>query len=170
MRANDARLPSGRIMCAKYYTLSLLQSVVLSLPYESVNSETSDGCYVPFSKISADYPDQARNEDIDGYCVVGFAVNKNGAVRSPQIVECEPTGYFEDSVLEAAAKFKYPPHVVDGIIYEVQSVHIRFWFYEPRASTHSSFKPPANCEHVLKKHHPYERVRACYPSSRCLVE
>ena len=105
---------------------------------------TSDGYYLPIQTVRAEYPEQARRDDVEGYCVVEYSVTFDGAIKQPSIHRCVPADYFEQVTLKAISQFKYEPRVVDGIPYEVKSVHYLFWFSRPKTKHHSSDFPPKN--------------------------
>lgn len=62
----------------------------------------------------ADYPRRALRRNVEGYVVVSFTVTKTGDVADIKVVEAEPKGYFEDSVMEAVEKYKFQPRIVNG--------------------------------------------------------
>jgi periplasmic protein TonB len=55
------------------------------------------------------YPFEAKQKGITGKVVLKFVVDSNGVAREPQIVSAEPKGIFEESAIEAIAKFKFKP-------------------------------------------------------------
>jgi protein TonB len=74
----------------------------------------SDGEYLPIVKVAPIYPNRANTRGVEGYCIVEYTVTKNGSIRDPQAIDCQPSGYFEKASVKAALKFKYKPRVVDG--------------------------------------------------------
>jgi len=90
----------------------------------------SDGEYLPIVKVQPQYPRRALSRGLEGYVIVEFTVNAQGAVVDPVVVancawvqairreeaECEdsPNSVFDSAARKAAAKFKYKPKVVDG--------------------------------------------------------
>ena len=90
----------------------------------------SDGDYLPIVKVQPVYPRRALSRGMEGWVIVEFTVNDQGAVETPLIVancaqvanprakkECidRPSSIFDQSALKAALKFKYKPKVVNGI-------------------------------------------------------
>jgi protein TonB len=59
---------------------------------------------------------------------VEYTVTKNGSIRDPQAVDCQPAGIFERASVKAAEKFKYKPRVVDGEPIEVAGVQNKFTY------------------------------------------
>lgn len=90
--------------------------------------DSGDGEYLPIVKVAAVYPRRAQSRGIEGYVIVEFTVSKSGAVKDPKVVESKPEGIFERSALEAAAKFKYKPRVVDSQAVEVSGVQNKITF------------------------------------------
>ena len=88
----------------------------------------SDGEYLPIVKVAPIYPRRAQSRGITGYCIVEYTVTKNGSIRDPQAVDCQPAGIFERASLKAAEKFKYKPRVVDGEAIEVAGVQNKFTY------------------------------------------
>ena len=82
---------------------------------------------MPIVKVAAIYPRRAESRGVEGYCVVEFTVTKTGTVRNTRAIECT-SSLFERASVNAAAKFKYKPRVVDGQEIEVPGVQnlIRF--------------------------------------------
>ena len=65
---------------------------------------------------------------IEGFVVVEFIVTKTGSVKDAQVVKAQPEGVFDRAALDAVAKFKYKPRVVDGVAMEVAGVQNRITF------------------------------------------
>ena len=89
---------------------------------------SADGEYLPIVKVAPVYPRRANTRGIEGYCTVEYTVAKNGSIRNPTAIDCQPKGVFERSSVKAALKFKYKPRVVDGQAIEVAGVRNRFTF------------------------------------------
>ena len=88
----------------------------------------ADGEYLPIVKVAPMYPRRANSRGIEGYCTVEYTVTKNGSVRDPVPIDCQPKGYFERTSVKAALKFKYKPRVIDGEPIDVSGVRNRFTF------------------------------------------
>ncbi|HEX7027351.1 MAG TPA: energy transducer TonB [Gammaproteobacteria bacterium] len=76
----------------------------------------------------ADYPRRALRRNIEGSVLVSFTVTKSGDVTDIQVVEADPAGYFEESVIEAVEKYKFQPRIVNGNPVETQGVSRRVVF------------------------------------------
>lgn len=90
--------------------------------------ESGDGEYLPIVKVQPIYPRRAQQRGIEGYVIVEFTVNKLGAVINPVVVHAEPENIFDQAAMQAAAKFKYKPRVVNGEPVEVAGVQNRITF------------------------------------------
>ncbi len=90
--------------------------------------DSSDGDYLPIVKVAAVYPRRAQSRGIEGFVVVEFIVTKTGSVKDAQVVKAQPEGVFDRAALDAVAKFKYKPRVVDGVAMEVAGVQNRITF------------------------------------------
>ena len=96
-------------------------SVCLSL-------DSNDGDYLPIVKVAAIYPRRAQSRGIEGFVIVEFIVTKTGAVSSAFVVKAKPEGIFDRAALDAVAKFKYKPRVVDGVAMAVAGVQNKISF------------------------------------------
>jgi periplasmic protein TonB len=91
-----------------------------------IGFESADGDYLPIVKIAPVYPWKAQADGIEGYCIVEYTVTTTGAVKDIRVVEADPRAIFDKASIEAAAKFKYRPRVVNGEPIEVQGVRNLF--------------------------------------------
>lgn len=88
----------------------------------------SDGEYLPIVKVQPVYPRRALSRGIEGYVIVEFTVTKQGTTRDIRVVQAKPSGMFDRAAMQAAAKFKYKPRVVDGQAIEVPGVQNKITF------------------------------------------
>lgn len=98
----------------------------LNISADSLSS--SDGDYLPIVKVAPVYPRRALSRGIEGYVIVEFMVTKLGTVENVQVVEANPTGYFERAAVKAASKFKYKPKVINGEPVDVAGVRNQITF------------------------------------------
>lgn len=89
---------------------------------------SSDGDYLPIVKVAPVYPRRAQTRGIEGYVLLEFVVTRTGSVRDVVIIESKPPGIFDRAALQAAAKFKYKPKVVNGEPIDVAGVQNRITF------------------------------------------
>lgn len=88
----------------------------------------SDGEYLPIVKVQPVYPRRALSRGIEGYVIVEFIVTKQGTTKDIRVVESKPSGVFDRAAVQAAAKFKYKPRVIDGQAIEVPGVQNKITF------------------------------------------
>ena len=67
-----------------------------------------------FITVAPDYPRRALELGIEGFVIVKFMVTKLGTVENVQVIQAEPSGYFERAAVKAAQRFKYKPKVING--------------------------------------------------------
>ena len=87
----------------------------------------TDGEYLPIVKVQPVYPQRALSRGLEGYVIVEFTVTKQGTTKDIHVVESS-SGIFESAAMQAAAKFKYKPRVVDGEPIEVPGVRNKITF------------------------------------------
>ncbi len=81
---------------------------------------------IPLRYITPDYPDVARELELEGHVVVEFTVSRQGQVEDILIVESEPPGVFNDAAIRAAGRLRFEPRIVfDGPV-TVSNVRYRF--------------------------------------------
>ena len=90
--------------------------------------DSGDGDYLPIVKVAAIYPRRAQSRGIEGFVIIEFVVTKTGAVSNAVVVQAKPEGVFDRAALDAVAKFKYKPRVVDGVAMEVTGVQNKISF------------------------------------------
>ena len=84
--------------------------------------------YSPLVRIAPMYPENARRRGIEGYCTVQFDVNTRGITTNIQVSNCA-SHYFHRSSINAAARFRYQPRIVDGKPVMVRGVKTRFKYH-----------------------------------------
>jgi protein TonB len=55
------------------------------------------------------YPTRARRRGISGKVVISCVIGKDGIIHSPQVIEAQPPGYFEDACLATLSDQRYEP-------------------------------------------------------------
>lgn len=58
------------------------------------------------------YPFSAKSSGIEGRVVLRFVVNEKGFVKDPEVVQSEPEGVFDQSALDAIAKYRFRPAMI----------------------------------------------------------
>jgi protein TonB len=99
-----------------------------SLDISNAGISATDGDYLPLVAIAPQYPTRAAQRGIQGWCLVSFTVDGMGNVVEDSIVvvDAEPQNIFDRSSINAAARFKFQPRVVDGQGVDVPGVQYLF--------------------------------------------
>lgn len=68
----------------------------------------SEGC-LPIVRVQPQYPRRAQERGIQGYAVVAMDAQEDGWVdpESVRVIDAQPEGYFDKSVIKAAQKMRY---------------------------------------------------------------
>jgi len=110
--------------------------IAVSMAAPSVNTSVnvgglgfgvSDGEYLPIVKVAPVYPARAASRGLEGYVIVEFTVTQTGSTKDIFVYESS-SSLFERAAVDAAAKFKYKPRVIDGEPVEVAGVRNRITF------------------------------------------
>jgi protein TonB len=91
-------------------------------------SAGSDQDVLPLVRIAPDYPPRALSRGIEGWVIVQFTITETGSVRDASVVDADPEEIFDQSALNAIARWRYNPRVEGGVAIErvgVQTI-IRF--------------------------------------------
>ena len=87
----------------------------------------ADGDALPLFRVAPNYPIAAIRRELEGHVVVSFTIERSGAVSNVSVVESTHP-VFEQAAIEAAAKFRYKPRVIDGESVAVHGVLTRISF------------------------------------------
>lgn len=90
--------------------------------FEAANNISALNKYLPINKVEPVYPPRALKRGIEGYVIVEFTVTKEGRTKDIHVVEASHTAIFDRAALQAAAKFRYKPMVINGKTVEVPGV------------------------------------------------
>ncbi len=81
---------------------------------------------IPMRYITPNYPEDAREQGIEGYVMVDFTVNTDGSVTNIEITDSVPPGVFDSEALAAAARLRFEPRIVLDVPVQVENVEYRF--------------------------------------------
>ena len=79
-------------------------------------------------KIGPAYPFIALTQGIEGYVIVEYGVTAYGTTSDIRIIEARPDNIFNQSSIDAVAKFKFKPRVVNGTPVETRGLRNKFVF------------------------------------------
>ena len=65
-------------------------------------------------RIPPPYPYSARRRGVQGWVKIRFLVDRKGSVRRISVVEAQPSGVFEESVLRSVSRWRFRPGIKDG--------------------------------------------------------
>lgn len=88
----------------------------------------SDRDVIPLVRINPEYPSRAQQRGIEGWVQVSFTITPAGTVADQKVVDADPKGLFERAALDAIARWKYNPKVVDGRAMERRGVMVVLTF------------------------------------------
>ncbi len=71
------------------------------------------------SKQAPSYPEQARNQHIEGTVLLAMEIGKDGAVCDVALISGHPL--LADSAIDAARQWKYRPYLLNGMPIEVET-------------------------------------------------
>ena len=77
--------------------------------------------------VPPDYPARALERGTQGWVDIEFTVAADGTTRDAMVRAAEPAGVFDRAALQAVARWRYEPRVVDGIVVD-QRVEARVRF------------------------------------------
>lgn len=81
----------------------------------SVGMHELDAPLTPVSRIPPVYPLRARRNGIEGWVRVAFEVETTGHINNIRILEADPAGVFEKSVMACVKRWRFNPGTVEGI-------------------------------------------------------
>lgn len=90
-------------------------SGVTSMTPGTMELTVDDSELTPLVRINPVYPPQLRRRKIEGHVTARLHVNGQGNVTGVDIVESEPSGLFDATVLMALRRWKFRPRCVDGV-------------------------------------------------------
>ena len=89
----------------------------------------SDRDVIPLVRINPEYPQRARDRAASRVgCRCEFTITPAGTVADAKVVDADPKGLFEKAALDAIARWKYNPKVVDGRAMERRGVGVVLTF------------------------------------------
>ena len=77
---------------------------------------------------AANYPRKALRKGIEGYVVIQFDIDTDGAVLDPYVIESEPAGIFDRAAIKAVRKWLYDTPSYNGVSVKVNNVQVKVSF------------------------------------------
>lgn len=69
---------------------------------------------IPLVRVSAQYPQRAIRQKIEGVVTARLFINPEGTVDNVEIVQAEPRGVFEREAMRALYRYKFKPKMEGG--------------------------------------------------------
>jgi TonB family protein len=77
--------------------------------------------------VNAVYPQLAKDNAITGMLELAFTIQPDGSTSDIVVINAVPSGYFEQSAIEALAQWRYEPVIRNGkAVAQPASVNIKF--------------------------------------------
>jgi periplasmic protein TonB len=73
----------------------------------------------PLQLISGEgprYPQQAREQGIEGEVTVAYEVDSSGRVLNTRVVSSRPAGLFDEAALAAVRSWRFNAPIIDGVV------------------------------------------------------
>ena len=87
-----------------------------------------DGDMIPIMRVPPEFPQRMLSRGVSGWVLVEFTVDTLGRVVSPIVIDAQPANGFQRAALDAIARYKFKPRVVDGQSVPVTGVRQRIFF------------------------------------------
>jgi len=84
--------------------------------------------YLPLNFITPRYPDEAKNEGIEGFVLVEFTITAKGLPTGIVILDRSPSDIFNESAVNAAERLRFNPRTVNGSPVEAVGAQQLFTF------------------------------------------
>jgi protein TonB len=86
----------------------------LSLGMKIWNQDDVDVKPVPLFRTRPTYPSKAKAKNITGRVTFKLLVDKDGMVKTIEIIDAEPQGVFEEATVNAVRQWRFQPAKVKG--------------------------------------------------------
>ena len=83
---------------------------------------------VPQVRIDPEYPPQAKDRGIEGWALFQFTVTREGRVKDIVILDAQPKGLWDRSIIRAVSNWRYQPAIKDGKPVQVVGVKVKHIF------------------------------------------
>jgi protein TonB len=83
---------------------------------------------VPQVRIDPEYPPQAKDRGVEGWCIFQFTVTREGRVKDVVILDAQPKGLWDRNVIRAVSNWRYQPAIKDGKPVETVGMKVKHVF------------------------------------------
>jgi len=84
-------------------------------PTPSGPIEATDASFLPGGKVEPEYPDMARDQNIQGDVTIRITIDATGAVIDAEVSSSSGSSLLDDAALKAAKASKFRPYLVNGV-------------------------------------------------------
>ncbi|RUO66977.1 TonB family protein [Idiomarina ramblicola] len=88
-------------------------AILWHIPAHSQKNETEakvdNKSITPIVRIAPSYPKKAVEDNIEGYVDLSFTISNDGSTTDISVVDSEPAGIFDEAVIAALERWRYPP-------------------------------------------------------------
>lgn len=98
-----------------------ISTFAVAAPPAMVEAAALDQPLTPVSRIPPVYPAGAKLRGTEGWVRVRFEVDEQGEVGKVAVIEAEPEGVFDDSVVRCVQQWRFKPGTVGGVPVRAQA-------------------------------------------------
>lgn len=85
----------------------------------------------PIHQADPVYPKEAEAKGLEGFVLLRFDLNEEGKAENIEVLKSEPRNMFEKEAKNAIRKWRYAPHMVNGVAAKVVGKQFRIEFKLP---------------------------------------
>jgi TonB family protein len=115
------------------YTSDIRRHVQSGIDLSSFDSDESNDTpaqaearLIAIKTSSPEYPSAARRRGLEGYSIVEYAIDSNGLVQDPVIVDSSPGSIFNRSSLHAIQNYRFEPPTLNGKVVNLKGRQTKF--------------------------------------------
>lgn len=90
------------------------QGMQLSLGVKIWDEAQVDSKPIALFRVKPVYPQNAMNKNINGRVTIKLLVDRDGTVKTVEVLEAEPEGMFEEATVNAVSQWRFQPAKVQG--------------------------------------------------------
>lgn len=125
LRLEDRQLESF----VSAYTSNITRDVESGIDFGRYVDDGEDAdvpTVVAIRRAQPDYPNKARRRGLEGYTVVEYAIDSNGYVIDPIIVDSSPGTVFNQSSIRAIQNYRFEPPQLEGKVVSLKGQQTKF--------------------------------------------
>ena len=114
------------LVCFSAFFLSMSAFAVSNKGY--VGEEEIEISVERIFNPGANYPRKALRKGQEGYVVIEFDIDTDGAVLDPYVIESKPARVFDRAAIKAVRKWLYQAPTYNGVSVKVNNVQVKVKF------------------------------------------